>query len=134
MYAQTLSVALPKWTTSKPRHVIGRPKPKEHPKPHPLLPTVYDLANYKVVAGKINLLSETLKMPLPEDVYEAIVYVMEEFQAYTKFMQVTMGQWDKQEKFTHHMLMQIEKAMQVVEYFSLPSDGPIQKYLPESVL
>lgn len=137
MYAQTLSVALPKLQTSKPRHLIGRPQPKEKPVPktHPDLPTVYDLANYKVVANKINHLSEMFKLPLPEDVQEAVIYVMEEFQAYTKFMQVTMGEWEKQDKFTKHMIGQIEKATMVIEYFmqSDSAERPVQKYLPESV-
>lgn len=134
MYAQTLSVALPQLQTSKPRYLIGRPQSKEVPKTHPDLPTVYDLANYKVVANKINHLSETLKLPLPEDVHEAVIYVMEEFRAYTKFMQVTMGEWEKQDKFTKHMLHQIEKATLVIEFFSKQADAPVRKYLPESIL
>lgn len=61
------------------------------------------------------MLTETLDLDLPNDVRDLVEFVIQEFETYSNFMQVTIGEPEKQAVFTKHMASQIKKAMDVVE-------------------
>lgn len=111
MYAQTLTVVQPRF---KRPHLWIRKINKVCDGEPTGLPMVMAMASYKMVQKRIVLLHDSLKLDLPEDVVDVIQYVFSEFEAYTHWMCVTMKEPEKQAKFTHHMLEQIDKALSVV--------------------